>query len=250
MREGSLQELLNSAVSFHLSRMNTCISCVVVRVYLDEQRVDVQPTIDQLDRDGNSVKCVPILNVPLIYPASSTSAFTFPVNVNDTVLCVFAQSSLDVFKSSTDGLPQPPNDYRRFSQRDAVAIPGFFPFQMAVNNPKKRTNSHSTADAVIVHNIGKANEVEVRLKANGDFSIITPGKAEVICEDAEVNASNSVTVESPDINLIGDITHTGNFASSGGTFTHNGTDVGDTHTHDVPNIQTGGSTRTSLEPNN
>lgn len=274
MREGSLQELLNSAILYQTSKMFTALPCIVIRTYMDEQRVDVQPVVDQIDREGNYTHFPPILSVPLMFPSSSTSMFSFPVNTGDTVLCVFIQRSTDVFKSSDDGKPQPPNDLRKYDKRDAVAIPGLWPFKKAMNNPSKHNYSHSTEDTVVVHNLGSSSEVEIRLKPSGDLIINSPTKVEVNCVDAEincdtsavvncttseVNASTMADITAPVINLVGEVLIDGNLAvSSGHTATFNGDvtmesgtldvqsgsvmaggkDIGSAHTHS--GVQTGG----------
>ena len=79
--------------------------------------------------------------------------------------------------------------------------------------------------------------------------------AVLMCETAAVTASETVTVETPNLNIeattahegnvsitgnlsvsgnvssTGNLSTTGNLSASGGTFTHNGKNVGSTHTH-------------------
>ena len=60
-----------------------------------------------------------------------------------------------------------------------------------------------------------------------------------------VNSTGDATVTDPNVNitgnvtLTGDLTVNGNLAASGGNFTHNGTNVGATHTH--PGVTSGSS---------
>lgn len=275
MNEITLQEVLQSYVDSGLSSIYTALPCIVVNAYLEEQRLDVQPVINIKDNEGISTPHPVILSVPLIFPASSTSSLTFPVNVGDTVLCVFAQRSTDVFKSSTDGKPQTPNDFRRLDKRDAIAIPGLWPFKNAINNPKRKSFTHDTSDTVLTHNVGTGNEVEVRLKKNGNLIINSPTKIEVNCTDAEVNSdtatinapsteinATTTVINSPTITFNGNTVVSGNFSVasgytstfngnlsmasgtlsvSSGNITANGVSVGLTHTHS--GVQTGsGST--------
>lgn len=273
MQNITLENVLYNAFQHYTNNLYTAIPCIVLTVYnnLEDQKVDVQPCVNQKTYEGDSTEHPPILGVPVVFPASSTSAFTFPINKGDTVLCVFSSKSTDVFKSGS-GYPSDPNDFRRFDKRDAVAIPGLFPFQAAVNNPKKRTFSHSTQDAVLVHNIGTGSECEVRLKANGDIVANSPTKFEVNAPDVVVNSdtttvnadtatinapttdinATTTTVTSPSITMVGNVSidgnlsvtsgHTGTFNGSvsfvGGTVSHNGKSIGDTHKHS--GVQTGG----------
>jgi hypothetical protein len=136
-----------------------------------EQRVSVKPLVNAVFPDWDDSEEFPtILSVPLVYPSSSSSAVVFPVHAGDTVLLVFAQSCMDVFKGG-DGSVQPPSDYRRFDKRDAIAIPGLFPFGSAINQVSKHTLPHSTDDLVVFHNLGTSAECELRMKQTGKIEI-------------------------------------------------------------------------------
>lgn len=222
MQDNSFEELQKLAFMHFSSQMFICLPCVVVSVEnLGEQRIAVQPSINKKFKDGREEEQGAIISVPVVFPSSRTSSFTFPINVNDTVLCVFSQRSLDVFKSST-GYPKTPNDYRRFSNRDAIAIPGLFPFSKAVNNPNKHNLTHNTKDAVVVHNIGTGGECELRLKENGDIQLNTPNNKVIVnCKDAVVNSTtvdinaSMMTVDVANTTWTGNITLSGNLNQSG-----------------------------------
>lgn len=239
----SPEEVLRVAFEHMIRGVHTSIPCVVVAVEedLNTQRVDVQPLIDMFGRDGTSKPRPTIYAVPVMFPASKSSAFTFPLSIGDTVLCVFSMRGLEAFKTG-DGKPSPPMDYSDYAEKDAIAIPGLFPFDIAVNNPSKRTLEHSTKDTVVAHNIGTAKECEVRLKENGDIKITTPENITVQCKTAIVTASESAQVDTPSLEVnaqdtawTGNITFTGNVELDGdldqtGAFTLNTVDVG-SHVH-------------------
>lgn len=260
-RESSFEEAIESAFVYKMRDFYFALPCIILTVHNQgkTQKVDVQPCINDLRKDGTNKELPPIYNVPVSFQSSRTTAFTFPINKGDKGTCLFMQRSLDVFKDGT-GQPSPPNDYRRFDIKDAVFYPGLFPFNDAPNNPSKHTLPHDTKDAVIVHNLGTGSECEVRLKSNGDIKATSPTKFEVVAPITNVtssisttvtspvvaiNASTSFTVTSPIINLIGNTTLQGNFTMiSGsytatfngnvatiGTITNNGKNIGDTHTH-------------------
>lgn len=155
-----------------MRKVYTAIPAVIIAVRSDEkQSVDVKPLINQVFADLEDDTEHPVLlHVPLIYPSSSTSAVTFPVHPGDTVMLVFSQAGTDVFKSG-DGTAQPPPDNRRFSIRDAVAIPGLFPFGSAINQVSKHTLPHSTNDLVVFHNLGTSAECELRMKQSGKIEV-------------------------------------------------------------------------------
>jgi phage baseplate assembly protein gpV len=177
---------------------------------INEQRVDVQPVVNIITPDGEYREHAPILSVPVMFPATKTSALTFEVSVGDTVLCMFSSRCIDAFKSS-GGIVNP-LDLRRFDQRDAVAILGIFPFNKAINNPSAHKWSHNTTDTVLVHNLGTANEVEVRLKKDGGITINTNKAVEVNCNTATVNAT-STTLNST-LTVNGNTTVNGNITCS------------------------------------
>lgn len=246
-RQSSMEELLKGAIWNQLERVNTCLPCIVVNIHdeLEEQIVDVQPAINIFDQNGKSEQQASILTVPVIMPATSTSAITMPISVGDTVLCVFSQRALEVFQES-DGKPSTPSNHARFHKKDAVAIIGLFPRKNAVNNPSKRTNSHSTEDLVIAHNIGKANEVEIRFKPNGDMIVNTTSNVEVNCDTASITADSSITIDSPTTNWTGDINLTGSLTASA-EVTASGKALS-THLHNTTSVQSGSSTKISTPP--
>jgi len=172
MTDMTFESAVKALFDYQMRNVFTAIPAKIMQVEdAEEQRVAVKPLINNVFPDwDDSVEFPTILSVQVMFPSSSTSAFTFPINAGDTVLLVFAQSCIDVFKSG-DGTTQPPSDYRRFDKRDAIAIPGLFPFGMAINQQSKRTLTHSTDDVVVVHNLGTAEECEIRLKPTGKVEI-------------------------------------------------------------------------------
>ncbi len=201
MRQIGLDSIINQYINNNLKRAFTAIPCRVTSVNnMGQQRINVQPIINIVKTSDEELEHAIIQNVPVVFPGSSTSQFSFPVNVGDTVLCVFSQRSLDRFKLGAKS-PHRPIDLRKMSRNDAVAIPGLFPFEDAANNPGKRSLSHSTQDAVITHNIGTGSECEVRLKPSGDIIINSPTTVQVNCQEAEVNAENSTTVNTSTANI-------------------------------------------------
>ncbi len=221
-REGSLQEVIVAGFEHNMSSIYTAIPAVVltIRNNLSELSVDVQPAVNQLNRDGTSSEYPPVLNIPVVMPASKSSAFLFPLAVGDTVLLIFSMRGMDTFKRG-NGKPSSPSDLRRFDSRDAVAIPGLFPFGSSVNNPAKHVWQHSPTDTVVVHNLGSGNETEIRLKAGGGVVINTFQDVEVNCANAQITATESVGINTPLMNVdatttnwIGDIVQTGVLSSN------------------------------------
>jgi hypothetical protein len=237
MKDISLEEILKLSFKSNARKMYTAQPCTVLTVYGEgaDQKVDIQPSVNTLYKDGEDEEHPPIMGVPVIFPASRTSMLSFPINVGDTVLCVFSQVGIDNFKVGA-GLPTKPVDYRRFDKRDAIAIPGLFPFSKALNNPAKRNLAHSTRDAVLTHNIGTSGECEIRLKESGDIQLNTPNNKVIVnCKDAVVNATtvdinaSSMTVDVANSTWTGNITHSGDYSQTG-NYTLDGIVI-NTHKH-------------------
>ena len=253
-RELSFQEVLFSAIDYQISRVYTSIPGVVLAVHnsLSGMRVDVQPLVNMRNEEGTeSLERPATLNVPLQLPLSSLGGLSFPVRKGDQVLLVFSMRGLDVWKSG-NGQPDMPSDRRQFSPRDCVAIPCIYPMSLSPNDPQKRTHSHSPEDVVLVHNIGSGNEVEIRLKPDGGVVINSPNKVTVNCQNAEVNAEDTISMKAEDVAVectnysiatatysmnATDYAHSFGNISHSGSFLLNGTAVED---HDHGGIQPGG----------
>lgn len=230
MIEALIDDFVATQFQIEMANVSTAIPCVVTNVHGDfgDQRVDVQPAINDLFKDGTSEQQPQILSVPVVLPGSNTSLVSFPINVGDTVLCVFSQRSLDNFKIS-NGLPTPPNDYRKFSDQDAIAIPGLRTFARSMNKVAIRKFPHDpSSDLVVAHNVGSGTEVMIQMKQNGDMIVNTDFNVIVNSLTAEINAREKVTINSPQMdvnvdttnwngNIIhdGDVTHTGNVNHTG-----------------------------------
>lgn len=252
MREPSLQELLNNSFNYNMNNVYTAIPAIVVTVRnnLEDMTLDVQPTLNIKNKDGSIEERPVILNVPFQFPSSSTAAFTFPINVGDSVLLIFSMRGLDTWKRGT-GRQVTPTDFRKFDKKDCFAIPGIHTISNSINDPQKRFWPHSTSDAVLVNNIGTSQENEVRLKSTGDVIINTQQNVEVNCNNATVaaqaditmtcanfslDASDSITITSPiatvsvgSTSWSGGISHNGSYTLTG-TATFNGIAF-DTHDH-------------------
>jgi phage baseplate assembly protein gpV len=249
-REGSLQEVLVAAFQNQMSQHHTAIPCIVVAIRdsLNGAMVDIQPAVNQRFKDGTAKERPVILGVPVSFPVSTTAGFTFPIEVGSSGMAIFSMRNLDAWKNSS-GRPTTPLNFAKFDKGDAMFIPGIQPPSVNVNNPSKRKWGHSTKDAVLVNNIGTAQECEVRLKPSGDMILNTDFNVEVNCKNATVTAQADITLDCINLDVtaavatfaigettwVGDITHTGNLTQTGnytlvGTATFNGI-VWDTHKH-------------------
>lgn len=221
-----LQELIESSFDKNTEGLFTAIPGIVVRVRdnFENLYVDVQPSINDNKRDGSTTERPVVLNIPVQMPSSSKAALTLPIAAGDPVLLVYSMRGTDVWKRS-DGYPQTPSDFRKFDKRDCFAIPGVWPIPRSVNNPAKHSWDHNPQDVVLVNNLGASNEVEVRLKQDGNVLIRTRNNISVECDNAEVIANTSASITTPDLTIdaanclwTGNVTHVGTFTFNGVNF--------------------------------
>lgn len=201
MADLTLSEVIHGLIESQTSRLNTSLPGIITKVREDAYGVflDVQPTVNLMTTLGTDVPRPTILNIPTILPMSSTGGLQFEMNVGDPVVLLFSQRGLEAWKVG-DGRPGAPSDMRMFDPRDCMAMPCMFPKQTTPANPGKHTYPHDKSDVVLVHNIGKANEVEIRLKKSGDVVINTIGSVTVNSTHTEVNSNTAVVNATTTVN--------------------------------------------------
>lgn len=222
-QEASLEQLLVDSFDHQMAGVYTSMPATIVTIKdnLNTLMIDAQPSLNVNYLDGRVAERPPVLNIPVIFPSSSTSAVTFPLKVGDPVWLMFSMRGLDAFKAG-NGRPSTPTDFRKFNGQDAVAIPAPWPSALSPNDPSKRVWDHDTQDCVMVHNIGSANECELRLKLDGKIQLRTSQDVEVIGKNVKVNASESIdftaptgVFDIPNMTFLGNISHTGNYTQTG-----------------------------------
>lgn len=216
-REASLEELLKSSFQSQLVNQWTAIPCIVVSVRdgLNGQMVDIQPTINQKQKDGTVKERSVILGVPVSFQVSKKAGLTFPIEVGDTGTAIFSMRSMDVWKSG-NGLPSTPNNNAKMDKSDAIFLPGIQPPGSAVNNPAKHVLTHSTSDTVLFNNLGGV-EQELRLKKDGSIEITTSNQPVTInCSVANIIATEEINLSAPVMNVdVQTTTWTGNITLNG-----------------------------------
>lgn len=212
----SFTEAVRSHISSDRSRLNVSIPAAITEYDPVTQKCSCKPLIDMLLKDGRVIPLPVIRDTPVIFPSTNNSALTFPINVDDTVLLVFSQRSIDKWLSTRDTVSVNPEDFRKHDLSDAIALPGLFSFPRAINDPSKRTLSHDTNDLVITHNLGSGNENEVRLQDDGTIKISAGANTKLtLNKDGTISldAPTSLTVTAPTTTWVGDINQQGTFTS-------------------------------------
>lgn len=237
-RQSSLQELLIAAFESQMNNVYTAIPCIVVAVRDDGNTalVDIKPTVNQRFVDGTVSERAVVLGVPVSFPVSGTAGVLFPIKVGTTGTAIFSMRSTETWKSG-NGRPVTPNNQGKFDKSDALFFPGIQPPGMSVADPAKHIWPHSNNDVVVFNNLGSATENEIRLTASGDVNISTSQNVNVVCNNANIQANNGVTMSCSHFDLtastatfaIADTDWIGDFGGVG-TFTFNGIEF-DTHQH-------------------
>lgn len=213
----TLHEILTASSQYALSDVYTNIPGIILAVKdMGQMMVDVQPTINIRSQEGDeNTPRPPILNVPLKMPISNRGGLTYPVAPGQPVWLEFSMRGMEIWKRG-NGSPEAPVDMRTFDPRDCCASP-IYPFQSSPNQSSKRSLPHSPQDVVLVHNLGTGNEVEIRLKPNGDCVVTSPANVIVNCKNAIVNADIDATVNTGQSTIVhagGDVdVHAGGNAS-------------------------------------
>ncbi len=172
----SLTGAFNRLVESWLIGVHTAIPAYVLQYHSGESRADVKPLISMQDDLGNVQERSTLLGVPVQMPGSSTSVVNIPIKQGDIVLLVFSMRGLDAFKGG-DGTPAAPTDFRMFDKRDAIAIPGVFPFEL---HPNQRRVLPFNPDALsLTQNIGTPLESIIELKDDGEINMVSPVKVNI-----------------------------------------------------------------------
>lgn len=127
-----LEDVLAAWLASGLAQVYTATPATVVTFNAATQSATVQPILRARVQDPDTGETTPdtappppIPNVPVLFPSGGgrQAAVTFPLSAGDPVLLVFSDRSLDEFKS-TGRRDVTPQDPRRRSYSDAIAIPG------------------------------------------------------------------------------------------------------------------------------
>jgi phage baseplate assembly protein V len=215
MSKRSLSEPIQRALDVLSTEIRVCIPGRVEKYDHTIQRAEVKPLINRWYADGQSQEMPVVAGVPVVFPRSGGASLTMPVKSGDGVLLLFSDRSID--KWLKKGGVVTPDDRRKHSLSDCIAIPGLYSF--ADQSPSENN------DDVLLQFDGS----NVRLKPGGNAEIETSAtiKAETVdlsaeCETAELTASISTEITSPittingNVKINGSITWTGVAAGDGG----------------------------------
>lgn len=219
----SLESVIKTAINSALLEVHTCLPAVVTRFDADNQLIDCQITIKR-KMSGEQVLLPLLVNVPVRYPKSTSFSITFPLEVNDHVMLIFCERSIDTWL--THGDIQDPFDVRKFELSDAFAIPAMYPQPDVIpdfnaSNLEIKTNSGDTAISIF-----NTEGIRIKTTANlfalcfdliatvsGNLTAVCENSATILCNNASVQAGSNITLTAPLTTVNGDLTVTGDINS-------------------------------------
>lgn len=220
--------------------MNTTLPGKIISY--DGKTAVVTPSMDMQLTSGKTLKPPQIISVPVYWLTADAGAaqITVPLKPGDAVVLHFSQRSIENWLSGSD---QAPDDPRRFDLTDCFCTPVMRP-----------TVARADTDSVNV----QYGDGTIKIDSGGNLTIDVKSTVHN-SPPVTINASDSVTVNSPsstfngDVTVNGMLTYTagltgsggggasiaGGVSITGGSVTHNGTNIGDDHKHS--GVKSGGS---------
>lgn len=197
--------------------MNTCMPGKIVA--FDGVMATVRPAMPMTLANGESLDAPEIVSVPVCFPVGmgGDAQVTVPLQAGDDCLLFFSQRSVENWLSGSD---QAPDDPRQHDLTDAFCAPLLRPGRGAVD----------TENVTLQYGGGT-----LKLASDGSLTIDVP-QMTVNAPETEFNGNVSVNGA---ISFTDGMTGTGSgLAITGGSVTHNGTNIGADHRHS--GVETGG----------
>lgn len=211
MSNPSLLDVLSQHASNERNDVHTALPAKVVSC--DGHSATVQLMITQVMKGGETLALPPLVDVPVGFYRGGGFCVTVPVKSGDEGLVIFAERCIDGWYVS--GQQSAPLDTRFHDYSDAFFLP-------QGSSQPNRIPAYS------------ADSLSLQTDDGSTFIRIKPGK---IIMQGDIEHTGNRTQQGNSL-VNGDHSVNGNSESSGGTFKHNGKEIGDTHTHS--GVETGG----------
>ncbi len=167
-----MADAIRNSILYQLSTIHTALPGAIVDYDYTKQKASIQPLLNKLTPEGESLAFPILQNVPVVFPRAGGASLTFPVNQGDTCLLLFIERSTDLWRTS--GGQVTPDDNRKFNLSDAVAVMGLFPF----TESSQATNND---DLLLTY-----KNSSFRIKSSGDIVIETAGTVAIGTQTTEV----------------------------------------------------------------
>lgn len=121
--ERSLLEAIQFAIAQAMKGLSISLPGIVQEYDADTRRAKVQPAIDIMLTNAETMAQPVLEDVPVIMPAGGGFVVHFPLAAGDAVMLLFSQRGIDEFKASYARAK--PERAVIFNIKDAVAYPAF-----------------------------------------------------------------------------------------------------------------------------
>lgn len=199
----TLSDLVKRTVRKAMEETRVAMPARILSYNAGSRLARIQILQPELTDDGKTVAQPVITDVPVFMPIGGGAAVTFPVASGDEGVVWFADQDIGAW--SADG-NRSPDSARRHSLTDAMFMPS--------------------------QGRGPADADNMVISFGGATITIDPGGGVTIDAPGDVTINGNLTVN-------GSISGNGDSSFGGGSLTHNGTDIGDTHRHG--GVESGGS---------
>ncbi len=162
----SMAQVLKDAIDGRLAELHTAMPALVESYDAATGFAAVSPCLKRKYVAGDLVELPVINNVPVLFPRGGNAAITFELQKGDVVLLVFAERSVDRWK--TAGGKVDPKDPRKHALSDAFAIPGGYP----------RTSPPSTS------------LITAAFGSDGSLTVTAPASSLTVAADGSLNLEN------------------------------------------------------------
>ena len=123
----NMAQAIRFAIRQSLKDLYICMPGIVESYDAETQRAVVKGALKVVTTKKEEIDREAIHNVPVVFPSGGGFAMTFPLEQGDPVLLVYSQRGLANWKKTFDVAA--PDIIGFFSEKDAIAIPGFGPTQ-------------------------------------------------------------------------------------------------------------------------
>ena len=162
--EAIFDELLDERIyEIHTSHPATVISINGRPPFNGKERTVTVRLGIRRDMKGLSKKIAPLIHVPVLFPSSKNYGMTWPVEVGDTGLVVFSESSIDQWWEGSGSDVVNPRDMRMHHYSDGFFIP----------HVMQKLNALSADEIKDGEVVIKSKETKLTLKEDGTFCLET-----------------------------------------------------------------------------
>ena len=119
----NMAQSIRFAIRQSLKDLYTCMPGIVESYDAETRRAVVKGALKVVTTKKEEIEREAVHNVPVLFPSGGRSAFTFPLEPGDPVLLLYSQRGLANWKKTLDVAA--PDIIGFFSEKDAIAIPGF-----------------------------------------------------------------------------------------------------------------------------